>query len=135
MILFIDDELRQMENYIEELRLSGHEVEFKNNVDDALIFLEINIAKLKIIILDIMMPPGKLFQNGDVEYGLRTGVKFYRKIRTLSNKIKVVVLTNVSDEKVAEQFQNEKNCWFFPKEEILPYQLAEKVRAIVDARE
>ena len=32
----------------------------------------------------------------------------------------------------AEQFQNEKNCWFFPKEEILPYQLAEEVTNILN---
>ena len=132
MILFIDDELRQMESYIEELKWSGYEVVYKNNVDDALIFLQTHLAKLKLVILDIMMPPGELFKNGDIEYGLRTGVKFYHKIRSLSNEIKVIVLTNVSDEKVAEQFQNEKNCWFFPKEEILPYQLAEEVTNILN---
>lgn len=131
MILFIDDEFRQMESYIEELKLSGYEVEYINNVDDALVFLEKYIAKLQLVILDIMMPPGRLFKNGDIEHGLRTGVKFYYKIRNLSNEIKVIVLTNVSDEKVAEQFQNEKNCWFFPKEGILPYQLAHEVEMII----
>lgn len=135
MILFIDDESRQMESYIEELRLSGYKVEPKDNVDEALSYLEENLLQITMVILDIMMPPGKSFKNGEVEHGLRTGVKFYKRIRELSSDLQVIVLTNVSDEKIAHFFHQERNCCFLPKEEILPYQLAEEIENILKLKE
>ena len=33
MILFVDDEPRRVDSYVQELRYLGHEIEFKSDVD------------------------------------------------------------------------------------------------------
>jgi DNA-binding response OmpR family regulator len=74
MILFVDDERRRMQSYVEELRFSGYDVEFKSDVDDALIFFNENHEKLELLILDVMMPTGNSFDNQQADNGLRTGI-------------------------------------------------------------
>lgn len=133
MILFVDDEKRIMDSYVEELRRSHYEyeVEFKSNVDDALDFFEKNSQKISLLILDIMMPPGSKFEEAKNEAGLRTGIHFYNRVRRISPNLQVIIFTNVSDERVMEKFTREKNCLFLRKEEFLPYQFANEVKKIV----
>ena len=80
MILFVDDEKRRMKSYIDELKLSGYEVEIKSDVDSALDFFNKNHKQIELLILDIMMPSGNTFENVDTKYGLRTGISLYEKI-------------------------------------------------------
>ncbi|MCA9016326.1 MAG: response regulator [Planctomycetaceae bacterium] len=131
MILFVDDETRLMDSYVEELKLSGYEVEFQPNVDKALAFFTKNHANIELMILDIMMPPGASFEGGDNIWGLRTGQYFYEKIRPMAPDLPVIILTNVSDELLAERFQQENNCWFLRKEDFLPFELVQQIRQIL----
>jgi CheY-like chemotaxis protein len=131
MILFVDDERREMESYVEELRLSDYQVKFINKVDEAIEFFAENQSRLCLIILDIMMPTNGLFKDIDTEFGLRTGVHLYRKFREKATTLPVIILTNVSDDRVAKYFQQEANCTFLSKEDILPYELTENVRSIL----
>jgi len=39
MIVLVDDEKREMDSYVRELRLSGYEVSFQRDVDTALRFV------------------------------------------------------------------------------------------------
>ena len=131
MILFVDDERREMGSYVEELRLSGYEVNFVNNVDDALKFFAENLISLNLIVLDIMLPHNNVFKDVDTELGLRTGVHLYRKFRIQAPDLPIIILTNVSDERIAKFFKQEAKCTFLPKEDILPYELAEEVQSIL----
>lgn len=131
MILFVDDEKREMHSYVTELYFSGYEVSFENNVDDALTFVAANLNRIDLLILDIMMPPGSSFKDVDTEDGLRTGVRFYERIRENAPNLPVMIFTNVSDECVAERFRREAKCRFLQKKNYLPYQLVEKVKEML----
>jgi DNA-binding response OmpR family regulator len=120
MILIIDDEIRRFENYIYFLKKAGYEVKIIKNVDAALEFIYSNLDSIKLLILDIMMSPGNTFTDEETQYGLRTGIPFYRKIRERSKDMPIMVLTNVTDWNVSELFKGEKNCWFYTKEKCLP---------------
>jgi len=131
MILFVDDEPREMSSYVEELRFSGYEVAYESDVDSALKFFAANLDNLDLVILDIMMPPGEALKNRDTEFGLRTGIYMYREFRVQSPDLPVIILTNVSDVQVARFFHQEAKCIFLPKEDVLPYELAEQVAAVL----
>ena len=130
MILCLDDENRDGYNYFEELRLSGHEVSFHMDVDSAFNFFNKNYSKIELIILDIMMSPGKSFTPEKAERGLRTGILVYEKVRSKAPLLPVIILTNVTDEKVNEQFLREKNCFYFLKENYLPSELVKEIKKI-----
>ena len=132
MILFVDDELRQMDSYVQELKLSGFELSQVNNVDEALQYFNEKYKEISLVILDIMMAPGAAFSSEETKDGLRTGESFYREIRKVSRDLPIILFTNVSDEQVEARFSKEENCWFFRKEEFFPYELASKVRKILN---
>jgi len=130
-ILFVDDEIRWTTTYVEELQAEGYEVHQVTNVDNALQFFQKNRHYIALLILDLMMPPGSSFTNEETHIGMRTGVCFYDTIRQMAPKLYVIILTNVSDEKVKERFDQERYCTFLRKPETFPYELAEQVRAAV----
>lgn len=128
-IMFIDDERRRMQLYVEELEDSGHEVVFEDDVDSALKSLGDPIERFDLIVLDISMARGTSFAFEDTLGGSRTGLAVYDKIRSVRPAIKVVAFTNVADRRVAERFQSEDRrfCRFVRKPETLPFQFAELV--------
>lgn len=131
MILFLDDEPSRMEVYVRDLEMSGYEVLLKSDVDIALNIIKENPASVSLLILDLMMSPGKSFREEDTNEGLRTGINFYRRVRSQLPELPVVVLTNVSDEKVEDWFQGKPNCWFFQKKDLFPFELTEEIKKIL----
>lgn len=129
MILFIDDETRRMDSYVQELILSKFDVTFKQDVDEALAFFEEYYKQINLIILDIMMPPGETFK--DVDVGLRTGVYFYEKIRPVAPNLPVIIFTNVPVEKLGNRFLSEKNCWVLRKKDCLPFEMVQQIKQIL----
>lgn len=138
MILFVDEERRHMSGFVEELRLAGYEVEFQTGVDaasSAWMFLQSNAARVNLLILDIMMPPGEVFAKADTELGLRTGVRFFERVRQWLPDLPIIVLTNVSDVKVKERFEQEANCLFLRKEDYYPFELPAEVQKLLSRLE
>jgi DNA-binding response OmpR family regulator len=131
MILFVDDEKRVMSSYTLELILSGYEVDFETNVDDAMRFFTNNLEAIKVLVLDIMLAPGDIFKNADTEGGMRTGINFYQLVRKKAPELPVFIFTNVSDEQVAKSFRKEPRCWFGEKKNYLPWEFAEEVKRVV----
>src|SRR5262245_51220168 len=130
-ILFVDDEQRWVTSYIDELKYAGFTVHYKSTVDSAMEFFDDNHDQLSLLILDIMMPPGSIFKFEETQDGLRAGVLFYDTIRMKNPSLPVIILTNVSDDKVKKKFEQEYNCLFLRKPECFPYELAEEVRSIL----
>jgi CheY-like chemotaxis protein len=128
MIFFVDDEKRRMEIYIKELRLSGYEVEIESDVDSALDFLGKNHEKIELLILDVMMPAGKAFEDINTKYGLRTGISFYEKIRKENSTLPIIIFANVSDEEVEKKINSNCNSLFLQKEDFLPFQFVEEIK-------
>lgn len=131
MILVVDDEKRTLDSYLQELALSGFEVRYESSVDEGLKFLEMNATEVKLLILDVMMPSGEAFDDDATEKGLRTGVYFYERVRKTNEQLPIMIFTNVVDDGVRRKFEQDKYCRFFQKEELLPYELAETVRDVL----
>ena len=131
MILFIDDESRHMGSYRDELKLSGCEVVFESDTDGAWEFFEKNTHRIELIILDIMMPPGKSFEDADTEEGRRTGVHFYHRVRERAPELPVIILTNVADDDLMDSFRDDENCWYFEKMRYMPFEIAREVKRIL----
>jgi DNA-binding NarL/FixJ family response regulator len=124
MILFIDDEKRYVKNYIEELESVRFEVNYLNNVGDALEFIKSEESKkIEAIILDAMMP----FNEGFADEEAKVGIEFYKKFREDFPNTKVFVLTNVSREDVRDFFDKQKDCYFDRKDDSMPVEFATKV--------
>jgi len=131
MILFVDDERRRVSSYVEELEDSGYTIEFQTKVDDAWNYFEEHVDEIELLILDIMMSPGRAFQDEDTDGGLRTGVHFYERVRDRAPYLPVMVFTNASPEAMTERFRGEENCWYMPKTDYLPYEIAREIRRIL----
>lgn len=134
MILIVDDEPVRMEVYVEELELSNYQVELADNIDDALEYFEKRQEEITLLILDIMMPSGKLSKEKGIGRGLRTGIIFYKKIREDNKSLPIIILSNLSkidDQEIEQEIQNNPKIKFFHKIEILPYQLLEEVKEML----
>jgi len=126
----IEDEPEYTISYKDELELSGYEVAFVRDVDAALDFLREHREEIELVILDIMMSPGRALADVDTQNGLRTGVHLFDLIRQEAPKLPILILTNVSDERVAAHFRRQENCRFLRKEDYLPFELVDEVNDI-----
>ncbi len=131
MILMIDDEPEYTLSYKEELELSGYQVAFRRDVDAALEFLREHREQIELVILDIMMAPGRALAGVDTQNGLRTGVHLFDMIKEQVPEVPIIVLTNVSDRKVAAYFRSRENCRFLRKEDYLPFELVDEISRIL----
>ena len=125
-IILIDDESREMDSYFQELKLAfknKYEIVFVKNVDSAYEFLQKNYDRIKLVILDVMMPPGKLLKYVDTDDGLRTGVLFHKKIRNIFSDLPIIIFTNFSSEELENQINQDKKSKFIRKTECLPFEL------------
>ena|SRR5712691_788518 len=136
MILFVDDEPRYVDSYVQELKMSGFDVSLQTSADSAFKFLEENKGKteplvLDLMIVDVMMPSGKTLKDANTQDGLRTGVRLYERMRAQLPDLPVLVLTNVSDPEVERMFAKERNCLFLRKDQCLPFELAERIKELI----
>jgi DNA-binding NarL/FixJ family response regulator len=81
------------------------------------------------VILDIIMPPGILFEdNKRAEEGLRTGILLYELIRTLDPKIPILFLSNVTERGVIADLNSRPATKFVSKSETLPSDLSDELK-------
>jgi DNA-binding NarL/FixJ family response regulator len=130
MIIFIDDEPRFMDSYVDYLKdFSNYEVKKISSVDEATSFLghEAKSIDVQLLIIDVMMPPGEVFKDVDTKKGLRTGEFLYHKIRKEQPELPIIIFTNVSDPDFERKFENEKMFRFMRKED---YRLVDFLKEI-----
>lgn len=104
-VLFVDEEDWSVTPYFDKLRDQRIAVDHAMGVDEAIYSL--GEKKYDLLILDIMMPPGKMI-GLDVE-PREAGVELLRKIRRndlpdmkTSPAVPVIVLTAVTDQKILD---------------------------------
>lgn len=131
MIVIVDEELRRMETCIMEMEFSGFKLKPFRDVDTAWDFLNSSPQDVELMVLDVMMPPGRLLASVDTEKGLRTGVLFYQRVKEALPDVPILILTNSPEQYVADTFADERLCWFLRKEDFEPYQLVEKIREVL----
>lgn len=131
MILFVEDEPFYTESFREEFEDQGYKIELKRSVEEAWVFLEQNGAGVEFLLLDVMMrDPGLAGSAGSKDF-MRTGVRFFERVRARFPTLPIGVFTNVSDENVEKFFAEQAYCWFLPKTDYLPDELVERVKELL----
>lgn len=131
-ILFVDDEERRMETYVDEFKEQNFEVVFMSDIDAAVDFFDKNPNAIDLAILDVMMPIGNKINEKDAEFGMRTGIFLHRRIRGKNSSLPIIILTNVSDQELEDRISQISNSYFLQKENYLPYELVDKVRELLE---
>lgn len=131
MILWIDDEPRYISSYVDELALAGFAVTVQNDIDMGVAYFRANKETIALCVLDIMISPGKLFQTEDTLLGRRTGFHLFDHLRAIDPELRVIVLTNVNAPDIERKFGIAKHCWWFRKDQCLPYELVQQIRQIL----
>lgn len=81
----VDNDKQKMSPLQATLELYGFDVEFCRDVDNAIEYVRKNTDTIDLILLDIMMPNGKLLEEIDTRSGKDTGLYLYREIREMFN--------------------------------------------------
>jgi CheY-like chemotaxis protein len=131
MILFVDDEERPINTFMEELTRSGYDVKLETTIEGALRYFRANFDQIQLVVLDIMMPYGEVFSAAETEGGLRTGVRLYKKLREESRELPVIIFTNVSAQPIEEAFSDQPRCRFLTKIDFFPFEFREEVASML----
>jgi len=100
-ILYVEDEQWFMGGIVDSLSVDYNVIKARN-ADQALAFLESGKHKIGLILLDIMMPPGRRIRNS--QRGRRTGVEFVREVlEKRKYNIPIVCYTVVNDRSVRSE--------------------------------
>ena len=140
-ILLIDDEINPgakepdmdyMWHYAKALEEAGHTVTAVNRADDALNKLKSKKNQFSLVVLDIMMPPGRELARESHLKGMRTGIYLALRLSEEYPKLPVVILTNSRDPEIQRRLGNIKSIkailW---KDLMTPSQFVESVIPLV----
>lgn len=134
MILFIDDEPRVMQSYVNELSVQGLDTVFITSIAELSSFLAKEPVEPQCIVLDVMFPCSTDFPEELTASGLTSGLPVFASLRSHFPDAPVVVFTNSISVKVRNFFKSQQNCWFYSKEHLLPFEFAEIVAALIEHR-
>ncbi len=137
VVLLIDDDKMPMKFYIRALEQKGFEVKQCFEPDCALEFMQKRGTQIAVIILDIMMPPGKIYENEETNQGLRTGVFLLKNIRKegYCQNTPVIVLTNVKNPETLSEFEVGPLLTVKQKMGCPPFELVKLVEEMTLSRE
>jgi CheY-like chemotaxis protein len=131
MILLVDDDIRSMRTYCDELEYRGRKCRLVGSVDEAVRVLRQHAADIELIVFDMMMPFGNVFANKDLSGGLRTGEHFYRELRKALPSVPAVLFTNRNVGQLDGPFRSDPLCECRMKEDLLPSELADRVEQLL----
>jgi CheY-like chemotaxis protein len=131
LLLLVDDETRPMAYYVRALEQRGFSVKHCLEPDSAISFAREKGREICAIVLDIMMPPGRAYQNEDTHQGLTTGVFLFDDLRRNCPDAPVLVLTNVRNPKTLDEFKGKGNVKVVQKMECPPFEFTELVKTMI----
>jgi CheY-like chemotaxis protein len=135
VILFVDDEIGQFENDVENLTRAGFEVHPAASVDEAMTFLNERHRDVEGIICDIMMPHGAFFNGADTREGLRTGVKLFEWVRARWPEIPFIAFTNISwDKPLWDHLRKQPRCLYVEKENTVGNAFVQRVTDLIPVK-
>jgi CheY-like chemotaxis protein len=133
MILFVDDDMIYIQEYLEELS-NFHDVRHEHSIDKAFKFIIENSQKIKLLVLDMMIPSGDLLKDKDNDNGRRTGRLL---IEELKNKVDlttfpIIVFTHVNIQNLQSEVSG-ISVQKLQKEDFTPYQFSLKVIEVLNS--
>jgi predicted nucleotide-binding protein len=128
-ILFVDDELRDVDAYVLELKFAGFDVTTTASADEA--FKLVSNESFDLVVLDIMMPPGKHFRNKETAFGLKTGLMLALLVRQKLPGTMIVAFTNNPDPNIKELFSRNEHLLYLRKEDYAPSELTETIKEVL----
>jgi CheY-like chemotaxis protein len=133
MILFVDDDHRRIEHFVRELANRGFQTQVISTVDEAMAFLKSPPASLEALVCDIMMPYGSLDPDATRD-GFRSGLILLDTALKAKADLPIVLLTNVTEEKLALPEDLGKYCLYVYKWDG-PRQFADRVQSFLGRKE
>ncbi len=133
LIIFVDDEPRLIDAYIRELEF-GYEVQHLSNINNLLNLLKQKSKQIKLLILDIMMPPGNILSLENTQHGLKTGLLLYETIRKDNSQLPIIIFTNVTKDEqneIVKKINQDKKAKFLQKEDYLPFELSDEIKSFL----
>ena len=131
LIILIDDDHGPMDYFVKALEIRGFEVRHLDSIDDACVWLESAADNPPaVVIVDMMMPPGKRFTLEETVDGLRTGVLMAREVRRKLHSTPLLVLTNSNDDAIMGVLPTGTKK--LAKYEIAPFIFADNVKQLLD---
>ena len=126
LVLIVDDDRLPMRFYVRALEQKGFAVKHCLDSESALDFVKKEGAAIRIVILDIMMPPGT-YSAEETNEGLRTGFFLLKDLRKECPNVPVLVLTNVKNEDTLKEFKEGALLKVVQKMYCPPFDLVELV--------
>ncbi|MFX0194578.1 MAG: response regulator [Candidatus Hodarchaeota archaeon] len=135
LVMLIDDDKEPMMYYIMALKQGGFDVQQINDPDEAMEYIcNQSNRRPDIIILDIMLPPGKRYEgNPACDNGLRTGILLYSELKEHYSNVPFLVLTNLR--KAAKDFKRiAPDVPVLQKIDTPPFDLVNRIRRIIEKK-
>jgi CheY-like chemotaxis protein len=132
-ILWVDADKALLSGYVDELvERGGFEVEFVDNVDDAVARVRDPRQQYSLVIWEMIMPPGKIFggRRIDTADGLTTGRCFQALVKDCLPSIKTLLFTTFR-EIVLEWNIHDEGMYALGKRDYKPEQFVARVYAIM----
>ncbi len=127
LVLLVDDDKLLMQLYVGALERKGYKVKHCFEPDSALAFVKENGRQIDAIILDVMMPPRKPYENEDTNGGLKTGIFLLRDLRKYCPNVPVVVLTNIRDPETLDELGKDPEVEVVRKFNCPPFELVDLI--------
>jgi CheY-like chemotaxis protein len=132
-VLLIDDDEAPMKSYIGALERCGLTVHQVRTPDGAIDFMNRDTGDVRLILLDIMMPPGAAYELDDTNDGTITGLLLHDRIRKRYPDVPILVLTNVTAQKLLDRLQQGPKLQVAQKASFRPSELARRVQSMVQS--
>lgn len=141
-VLFVDDELvpgqdapngNYMWYYARALRDAGFNVTEVGTTDEAFGQLTGDTKPYRLILLDVLLPPGQQLAEEDTQQGTRTGLILAQRFRRLfaDPLIPIVVFTQYRRLANDHAFKIIPACHVLLKDDFTPIKLADELRRIL----
>lgn len=126
-VLWIDDDEYRTKLVRENLaELYNCHISFYKTYIDGYTNLQKHKNNTDVVILDIMMPPGKMFNSDAADYGRVTGLLLYKKIREFYHGA-IILYTNFRDRSTINHYIRQDPYVRYQKKPALAEDIMQKI--------
>jgi len=129
-VLFVDDEPRYVQAYVDDLRLAGITVHVAATVGNALSLFEQHRNRIDVLITDLIIIYDDVCSEAETNACRETGRVLFEAIRSTAPALPVVVFTNATDRESLHKITRQPNCWLVSKQDEVPRVLTRLVKTI-----